>query len=87
MNNLLKNVGIWLVIVLVIVTVVKQFDARQTPRDNPSYSEFMDQAKAGKVESATVEGRKIFVEMRLCDGADLLADGEGLFVLLKPGQP
>jgi acyl-coenzyme A thioesterase PaaI-like protein len=34
-----------------------------------------------------VEGRKIFVEMRLCDGAELLADGEGLFVLLKPGQP
>jgi cell division protease FtsH len=59
LNNLLKNVGIWLVIVLVIVTVVKQFDARQAPRDNPSYSEFMDQAKAGKVESATVEGRKI----------------------------
>jgi len=34
-----------------------------------------------------VEGRKIFVEMRLCDGDTLLADGEGLFVLLKPGQP
>ena len=33
------------------------------------------------------EGRKIFVEMRLCDGADVLADGEGLFVRLKPGQP
>jgi len=34
-----------------------------------------------------VEGRKIFVDMRLCDGDTLLADGEGLFVLLKPGQP
>lgn len=33
------------------------------------------------------EGRKIFVDIRLCDGQDLLADGEGLFVLLKPGQP
>lgn len=33
------------------------------------------------------EGRKIFVDVRLCDGDDLLADGEGLFVLLKPGQP
>ncbi len=59
MNNLLKNVGIWVVIVFVILIVVKQFDARQTPRDNPSYSEFMDSAKAGKVESATIEGRKI----------------------------
>jgi acyl-coenzyme A thioesterase PaaI-like protein len=35
---------------------------------------------------ARVEGRKIFVEMRLSDGDTLLADGEGLFVLLKPGQ-
>ncbi|WP_099249149.1 PaaI family thioesterase [Mycobacterium sp. shizuoka-1] len=33
------------------------------------------------------EGRKIFVDIRLSDGDDLLADGEGLFVLLKPGQP
>lgn len=34
-----------------------------------------------------VEGRKIFVDMRLCDGDTVLADGEGLFVLLRPGQP
>ncbi|MCX2932878.1 PaaI family thioesterase [Mycobacterium sp. CVI_P3] len=33
------------------------------------------------------EGRKIYVDVRLCDGDELLADGEGLFVLLKPGQP
>ncbi len=59
MNNLLKNIGIWVVIVFVILIVVKQFDARQTTRDNPSYSEFMDSAKAGKVESASIEGRKI----------------------------
>ena len=59
MNNLLKNVGIWLVIGLVVLTVVKQFDARQGPKDSVPYSEFMDQAKAGSVESATVEGRTI----------------------------
>jgi cell division protease FtsH len=59
LNNLLKNVGIWLVIGLVVLTVVKQFDARQTTRDAVSYSDFMDQAKQGKVESATIEGRTI----------------------------
>ena len=59
MNNLLKNVGIWLVIGLVVLTVVKQFDARQGPKDSVSYSEFMDRARAGSVESATVEGRTI----------------------------
>jgi acyl-coenzyme A thioesterase PaaI-like protein len=34
-----------------------------------------------------VEGRKIFVSARLCDGDILLSDAEALFVLLKPGQP
>ena len=59
MNNLLKNIGIWLVIGLVVLTVVKQFDARQTSKDTVSYSEFMDAAKSGKVESAVIEGRTI----------------------------
>ncbi len=59
MNNLLKNIGIWLVIGLVVLTVVKQFDARQTTKDTIPYSEFMDSAKAGKVESAVIEGRTI----------------------------
>ena len=59
MNNLLKNIGIWLVIGLVVLTVVKQFDSRQTNRDSVPYSEFMDAAKSGKVTSATVEGRTI----------------------------
>ncbi len=59
MNNLLKNVGIWLVIGLVVLTVVKQFDARQSTREAVSYSDFMDLAKQGKVESASIEGRTI----------------------------
>jgi cell division protease FtsH len=59
LNNLLKNIGIWLVIGLVVLTVVKQFDTRQTGRDSVPYSEFMDAAKSGKVTSATVEGRTI----------------------------
>ena len=59
MNNLVKNIGIWLVIGLVVLTVVKQFDSRQTTRDSIPYSEFMESARAGKVTSATVEGRTI----------------------------
>ena len=33
------------------------------------------------------EGRKIFASGRLRHGADLLADAEGLFIVLRPGQP
>lgn len=42
------------------------------------------QVEAGVLRT---EGRKIFVDIRLSDGETVLADGEGLFVLLKPGQP
>ena len=59
MNNLLKNIGIWLVIGLVVLTVVKQFDRGTTSRDSVPYSEFMDAAKSGRVTSASVEGRTI----------------------------
>ena len=59
MNNLLKNIGIWLVIGLVVLTVVKQFDSRQTTKESVPYSEFMDKARGGTVESAVVEGRTI----------------------------
>lgn len=39
----------------------------------------------GKVDR--VEGRKLFLVGTLADGENLLADAEGLFVTLKPGQP
>jgi acyl-coenzyme A thioesterase PaaI-like protein len=33
------------------------------------------------------EGRKTFASVRLRDGDDLLADAEGLYITLRPGQP
>ncbi|CAN5194427.1 PaaI family thioesterase [soil metagenome] len=42
-----------------------------------------------QVEAALTkdEGRKIYVEVTVRDGDDVLTDGEALFVRLKPGQP
>jgi cell division protease FtsH len=59
LNNLVKNIGIWLVIGVVVLMVVRQFDARQNTREAVPYSEFMEQAKQGRVESASIEGRVI----------------------------
>jgi acyl-coenzyme A thioesterase PaaI-like protein len=33
------------------------------------------------------EGRKLFASARLRDGEDLLADADGLYIVLRPGQP
>jgi cell division protease FtsH len=59
LNNLLKNLLIWLVVGLVVLTVVKQFDARTGTKDTIPYSDFIEQAKEGHVESASIEGRTI----------------------------
>jgi len=59
LNNLLKNLGIWLVIGLVILTVVKQFDSRQTSKETVAYSEFIVKARDSKVRSAFIDGRTI----------------------------
>jgi cell division protease FtsH len=57
LNNLVKNVGIWLVIGVVVLMVVRQFDARQNTAQAVPYSDFMEQAKQGRVESVSIEGR------------------------------
>src|SRR4249919_1976513 len=56
---MLKNLVIWLVIGLVLMTVFNQFNTRQTAQAPMEYSEFMDSAKSGRVTSAVVEGRTI----------------------------
>ncbi len=56
MNNLVKNVGIWLVIALVLMTLFNQFGGH--PSNNVvAYSEFMEQAKQGAVKEVVIDGR------------------------------
>ena len=56
MNNLMKNVAIWLVIALVLMTVFNQFGARQTAQSQIEYSQFIDEVKSGKIAKVTIEG-------------------------------
>ncbi|MEO8004321.1 MAG: ATP-dependent zinc metalloprotease FtsH [Betaproteobacteria bacterium] len=57
MNNLIKNVAIWLVIALVLMTVFNQFSARQQQNTSMEYSQFIDEVKQGNVAKVTIEGR------------------------------
>ena len=56
MNNLVKNVGIWLVIALVLMTLFNQFGGHQS-NNVVAYSEFMEQAKQGAVKEVVIDGR------------------------------
>src|SRR5918993_1717292 len=53
--------AIWMVIALVLFTVFKQFESRQKPSENVSYTQFMDQAKAGQIKRVDVQGRNLNV--------------------------
>ena len=57
MNNLIKNVAIWLVIALVLMTVFNQFSARQQQNTSMEYSQFIEEVKQGNVAKVTIEGR------------------------------
>ena len=59
MNNVMKQVLVWLVIALVVFTVFKQFDSRTGRTTSLAYSEFMEQAKSGRIRSAEIEGNNI----------------------------
>jgi cell division protease FtsH len=55
-----QKIGVWLIVGLVLFTVFKQFDK---PKDQTAvtYSQFMDDAKAGKVKRVDVQGRTLQV--------------------------
>ncbi|WP_068807020.1 ATP-dependent zinc metalloprotease FtsH [Thauera phenolivorans] len=59
MNNLFKNLAIWMVIGVVLMTVFNQFNTRQTAPNTMEYSQFMEEAKSGRIAKATIDGRML----------------------------
>ena len=56
MNNLFKNVAIWLVIALVLMTLFNQFNARPgTTQAQVDYSRFIEDVKSGQVAKVTID--------------------------------
>ena len=59
MNNMLKNLVIWLVIGVVLMTVFNQFNTRQATQSPMEYSQFLEEVKAGRIAKVTIEGRQL----------------------------
>jgi len=57
LNNLVKNIAIWLVIALVLMTVFNQFSTRQAAQKAVEYSQFIEEVKQGRIAKVTIEGR------------------------------
>ena len=74
MNNMIPKAAIWMVIALVLFTVFRQFDNRQARGPEVPYSQFMEEARQGRIKSAQVEGRVEAVDVTRHIG-DALAEG------------
>ena len=61
MNNMLSKAAIWMVIALVLFVVFKQFETHRQVAEPVSYSQFMDEAKAGRIKRVEVQGRNLNV--------------------------
>ena len=59
MNNMFKNLAIWLVIGLVLMTVFNQFNSRQVATGSIEYSQFIDEVKSGRISKVVMEGRTL----------------------------
>src|SRR6187397_596452 len=56
---MLKNLVIWLVIGLVLMTVFNQFNTRQAAQAPMEYSQFIEEVKSGRIAKVVIEGRQL----------------------------
>jgi len=59
LNNMFKNLAIWLVIGLVLMTVFNQFNTRQVTQGSVEYSQFIEEVKQGRISKVVMEGRTL----------------------------
>ncbi|MDX9738398.1 MAG: ATP-dependent zinc metalloprotease FtsH [Azonexus sp.] len=59
MNNMFKNLAVWVVIGLVLMTVFNQFNTRQAAPGAMEYSQFLEEVKQGRISKVVMEGRTL----------------------------
>ncbi|GAO36166.1 ATP-dependent metalloprotease [Sulfuricella sp. T08] len=77
MNNLMKNIAVWLVIALVLMMVFNHFGQRQAVQAPLEYSQFLDEVKQGQIARVSIEGHVL---------KGVRADGKR-FVTYAPSDP
>ncbi|MGN0940866.1 MAG: ATP-dependent metallopeptidase FtsH/Yme1/Tma family protein, partial [Selenomonadaceae bacterium] len=77
MNKFIRNIGFYLIIIFVAITMIDYFQVRTVPKQELSYSVFLQEVDKGSVASVTITDNTI-------DG--VMADGTD-FVTVTPGMP
>jgi cell division protease FtsH len=59
LNNVARNILVWLVIALVMMAVFNQLGDRRSAQTQVEYSQFIDEVKGGRVAKVIIEGQVI----------------------------
>ena len=59
MNDVAKNLILWVVIAVVLLSVFQNFGNRETSGRSMIYSEFLSQVKSGQISEVLIEGQQI----------------------------
>ena len=59
MNDMVKNILLWVVIAVVLMAVFNSFGPRAVPSAPLEYSQFLEEVKQGQVKRVTIDGRTI----------------------------
>ena len=59
MNDMVKNIILWVVIAVVLMTVFNNFGSRQRRDSTVSYSQFIESIKSGQVQKVEIDGNSI----------------------------
>ncbi len=67
MNDMAKNLILWVIIAIVLMAVFNNFSAQKVPSDSLSYSDFISQVRSGAVESVKISENTIEGKLRSGD--------------------
>ncbi|MCP4288647.1 MAG: ATP-dependent zinc metalloprotease FtsH [Gammaproteobacteria bacterium] len=67
MNDMAKNLILWVIIAIVLMSVFNNFTAEKSKPNMLAYSDFIDQVNSGSIQAVTIDGREI--EGSLTSGA------------------
>ena len=62
MNNIVKNIAIWVIVAIILMTVFNQFANKNGSENQMVYSQFINEVKQGRVSKVTIEGRVLHGE-------------------------
>ncbi len=78
MNDMLKNVVLWVVVAVVLMSMFNNFGGRKSVESGMSYSQFLQSVREGKIKQVTIDGTVI---------RGLTGSGERFSTFSPPNDP